>query len=192
MINTSKIHLAPYLNVAYFIKLFSLFILFYYFNISYLAITDPQHYYNYFLDHYFNYIYWLRTSILYGAQLITYLFGQQTYINPPHTIETAAGTSVILSFSCLGLGILSFWSAFVIANNGTWQKKICWCLGGLVFIWFINCWRIGLLLLAMEKQWKSLRTIDHHDLFNIVTYTSVLLLMYYYSREKEDELVVDV
>ena len=32
------------------------------------------------------------------------------------------GTGVNIVFSCVGYGVMSFWGAFVIANQGQWKK----------------------------------------------------------------------
>lgn len=174
-----------HLDYAYFIKLFLVFTAGYYFNIFYWGLTDPDNYYSPFLDTYVNYIDWLGTSILYGAKQIAAYLGQNTYVDSPQLIRTVSGTSVILSYGCLGLGINSFWLAFVIANSGTWQRKVYWCLGGMLLIWVINCCRIALLLIALEKNWQDLHYIDHHDVFNIVSYILILSLMYFYTSERK-------
>ncbi len=177
-----------YLDITYYVKLFSSFVFLYYFNVFYWGLTDPNNYYIYFLDHYINYINWLSVSILYIASLITPIFGVESHIEPPQVIKTIEGTNVILTFACLGLGTLSFWVAFVIANNGTFQKKIYWCLGGIAFIWFINCCRIALLLTALEKRWVGNKYMDHHDLFNVVSYIIILALIYFHSKEDRVDL----
>ncbi|WP_460669793.1 hypothetical protein [Larkinella ripae] len=174
--------LLKYLDIAYFSKLFVLFAVLYYFNLFYWGLTDPRNYYSYFLDHYLNYIDWFGLSILHTARLFTTVFGFSATVVPPQILKTASGANVILSFSCLGFGILSFWVAFILAYAGHWQRKLRWGVAGVVFIWFINCCRITLLLAALEKEWKTVY-LNHHDLFNLASYAIVLALIYSYTRE---------
>ncbi|WP_234733937.1 exosortase/archaeosortase family protein [Tellurirhabdus bombi] len=180
-------NLSKSLDIPYLIKFFVTFIALYYFNIFYNGLVDPKNSYSAFLDNFLNYIEWLKMSILYTASLITHLFGVDSYVIPPQLIKTPAGATVIISYECLGLGVLSFWVAFVIANSNPWRRKLYWCLGGILLIWLINCFRIGLLLTALEKRWPLNNYIDHHDLFTIAAYGVIFLLIYLYSEEKEEK-----
>lgn len=181
MLTKIEYSLVKHLDFAYYIKLFLLFTALYYFNVFFWGLTDPKNYYSSFIDSNLNYIDWLGASILYNAKLLANLSGFNAQVIPPQRIETVEGAYVILSFSCLGLGISSFWTAFVIAYGGSWQRQLGWCLGGILFIWFINCCRIALLLMALDQNWGGLRSMDHHDLFNLIAYLSIVALMYLYT-----------
>ncbi|GAB3020487.1 exosortase/archaeosortase family protein [Spirosoma pulveris] len=183
--------LLNYVDVGYVVKLILVFTSLYYFNIVYWGLTDPLNQYSYVLDHYLNYISWFQQSILYTAHLLTRLAGLLTFVDPPQLIRTASGASVIISFECLGLGVSSFWTAYVIANSGTWQKKSAWLLGGIALIWFVNCCRIALLLFALDKNWPESHYIDHHDLFNVAAYVIILTLMYFHSRQPSRKISLE-
>ncbi|ADB39508.1 exosortase/archaeosortase family protein [Spirosoma linguale] len=175
--------LLNYVDGAYLVKLILVFTSLYYFNIFYWGLTDPQNQYSYFLDHYLNYISWFQQSILYMANLLTHLAGLPTFVDLPQQIRTASGATVIISFDCLGFGVLSFWTAYIVAQTGTWKNKLAWCLTGIGIIWFVNCCRIALLLFALEKNWPESQYIDHHDLFNVAAYGIILTLMYFHNQQ---------
>lgn len=88
-------------------------------------------------------------------------------------------------YSCLGIGIFSFWGAFIIANEGTALNKLKWVLIGTLTIWLINVGRIVLLLLAHNNKWVSPININHHTMFNIVAYGAIFLLMYAFDRSQK-------
>lgn len=176
--------LSKYFDVAYFIKFIIVLVAFYYFNILYLGVTDPKNYYSPFLDRHLNYISWFISSILLTAKFINNAFGLDPVV-AGIKIGITKGASVLLNFACLGFGIMSFWLAFIIAHKGGWKKKLAWCLTGILTIWFINCWRIAILLLALQNRWKGNKYFDHHDLFNIAAYVLILKLIYLYTDQSK-------
>lgn len=145
-----------------------------------MGITDPNNLYSPFLANYLNYISWISSSILNTANLIDHLLGLNSYVSE-NIIETTSGARVILSYDCLGLGIISFWIAYIIADISSWQNKILWSISGALLIWFINCWRIAILLLALQNKWNASQNIDHHQVFNYVSYVIIFLLIMYYN-----------
>ena len=80
------------------------------------------------------------------------------------------GVSVQLVYSCLGYGVLSFWTAFVVANNGEIRFKVKWILIGFVVIIFSNIVRICTLLIANQTKWFKPFSLDHHTTYNIISY----------------------
>jgi len=105
----------------------------------------------------------------------------------------------VVKWECLGLGIFSFWTAFVLAQSLPIRKKILLTLGGIAGIWLLNCLRIGLLLVALEKDlkawkqsWSFIGKVNHHDLFNYACYTFILLMILLYyklSRRKKQTAI---
>ena len=177
-----------YFDAVFFAKFILFFLSLYYFNILYLGITSPGgKFYSSFLKEHLNYISWLTSSILYVSNIIDHAFGIHSYVENAYQIKTSAGSSVTVWLPCLGLGIMSFWVAFVTTDTGSWKKKLYWGLAGIVAIWFINCWRIALLLLAVEKDWYKNPIIDHHTMFNIVSYTIILLMIWLYYKAGKKE-----
>lgn len=173
-------------DVPYFVRFIGIFVILYFFNLFYIGITSKGGgFYSPFLDHYLNYIVWFRNSILYTSNFIAHLFGLPSYVADLYTLK-AYDLSVTMVYSCLGLGIMSFWIAFILADNTGWQKKLSWGITGIVFIWLINCFRVALLLLALKNNWQVNKYMDHHDLYNIVSYLLILLLIYFYYKKTKN------
>jgi exosortase/archaeosortase family protein len=176
-----------YFDLLFFSKFTLFFLSFYYFNIFYLGVTSPGgKFYSSFLEEHLNYIAWLTNSILHVSNFIDHTFGIHSYLEGAYQIKTPRGTSVTVWLPCLGLGIISFWVAFIIADVSNWKKKLYWCLAGVTAIWFINCWRIAILVLAVERNWYQSSYIDHHTTFNLVAYSIIFLMIWlYYKAHKE-------
>ena len=85
-------------------------------------------------------------------------------------------------YACLGMGLMSFWLSFVIADRASVKRKAIWCVTGVSAIWFINCCRVALLLMAFENNWKVNEYANHHTIFNIVAYALLLILIYFYMK----------
>ncbi|MEJ5961891.1 exosortase/archaeosortase family protein [Pedobacter immunditicola] len=174
-----------YFDVVHFFKFIALVLLFYYFSVAFNGLVSPEGgLYSAFLDQYLNYIDWIRSSIMYAAIVIAYNLGTEAYIVGSQLINIENVVQLNIWLPCLGLGVISFWVAFVLTNDGHWKKKLAWSLMGIVAICFINTWRIALLIIALDNKWTERISIDHHDLFNIVAYTIIVLMMYLYNRKK--------
>lgn len=173
-------------DITWFIKFIIIVLLLYYFSIAFNGIVSPEgQFYSPFLDHYLNYIHWIRISILYTSNFIANAFGTPSYVAGSQLIKVANGTEVEIWLPCLGLGVMSCWISFVITHHHAWRKKIIWCLTGILIIWFLNCCKIALLLISLNKNWRTYNTIDQHDMFNIVAYVFIFILMYLYSKDNK-------
>jgi exosortase/archaeosortase family protein len=179
---------SKFFDVAYFARFLIIFLGLFYFNLFFYGITIPKGlFYSSFLANSLNYIHWLTSFILYGANLITHVFGFPTHIEEQLTIRIYDRRGVDLNYACLGLGIISFWVAFVTAHTANWRKKIRWCLAGIIAICFINCWRIALLLISMEQNWRHFGSLDHHDLFNFGSYMIIFYMICHYNSANNKE-----
>ncbi len=108
--------------VRFVVVFLTLFAFFYYFNIYFFGITLPGNHYNDFLDENLNYIRFLRHVLLHSSAYIINWLGFTTITNDYQLL--VAGNGVIrLVYSCLGLGIMSFFSAFVIAYPTTTKSQ---------------------------------------------------------------------
>ena len=173
-----------YPEAFFIIKLLSLFSIFYFGTEFWIGITAKGNLYWAFGDEYLNYVKWLRLSILKGAAIICKLFGHITTIENTTSLRIVGGYRVNMVYSCIGFGILSSWAAFAIAYPAKLKKKMVWLFGGLLIIWFINALRIAALLMLINKA-KSVKAFSsHHTIFNWVAYTMVLILIYFYTKEK--------
>jgi exosortase/archaeosortase family protein len=174
-----------YIDYAYFIKLLLLVGLLYWFNTFYLDVINPQKsVYNPFFAEYLNYPAWLVYSILNTAKFITNIFGINSFIENASILKATGGTSVFMAPDCIGLGVMSFWFAFVIAERNSIKRKLFWIFSGIVAIWLINCLRVALILVATQNNWpiNFSKFWDHHRIFNACMYGLIILMMYIYSR----------
>ncbi|MEO6548212.1 MAG: hypothetical protein ABIN94_09440 [Ferruginibacter sp.] len=167
---------------VYLFTFFGIFSVLYFGTIGFIGLVAPGGHYVPLLDHYFNYVAWLRSSLLYGARAVVYIAGYETYLKDVYTLRVQHGNGVHVGYDCLGYGLLSFWAAFIIANPGTFAKKIKWVIGGLLAIWMINVLRISLVLVAVNKNWIFPLGLDHHTWFNIAAYACIFTGIYLYDR----------
>ncbi|MDB5012301.1 MAG: hypothetical protein JWQ25_503 [Daejeonella sp.] len=176
-------HFLAYFDVAYFSKFIVLLTALYCFHILFNGLVSPEGtYYSSFLDHHLNYISWLRLSLINSSNFVLHTIGIQTYLESPQIIKLTNGAGVNIWFPCLGLGITSFWIAFVTAHTHIWLQKLYWCAIGIVSISIINCARITLLLISLSKSSDSFFSSNHHDLFNLGSYILIFFLALSYSK----------
>lgn len=174
----------------YTIKLLLIYAVLDYGTTFFIGISSPGgKYYFKWLDQYFNYVTWLRNTILFGSKGLMALLGYETDVITAYVIKIRDGASVQLVYSCLGYGVLSFWTAFVVANSGKLRFKIKWILMGFSIIIFSNIVRICTLLIANQKKWYKPFSLDHHTTYNIISYILIIILMFTflkYQNKKAD------
>ncbi len=180
---------ALYFDFSFFLKFIFLLLGLYYFNIFFLGITTPAgQFYSSFLEKNCNYIAWFTSSILHASKFIVSLFGLEAFVEYPQIIRTYNGAWVNVWLPCLGLGITGFWIAFVVSHVISWKEKLLWTVAGAFIIWFINCWRISLLLISLDKKWQANNYVDHHNIFNIAAYSAIVFLIYLFYRQNNTDL----
>ncbi len=188
---TVKTELSKYVDVTYLVRFLVFFTAIYSFNYVCCALIDPQGLlYSSLLDNHLNYVSFVRKSILYGSDTINHLIGINTYVVLPDTIKAPDGYYVYLWYVCLGLGLTSFWLAFVLAHKQNLKKKIAWAIGGTISLWLINVLRVTMLIIAHVQHWRVNTSIDHHTQFNIVAYALIFLMIRMYvktSKNSKDE-----
>lgn len=185
MLNLRKIlaKSSPYL---FFIKFLCSFFILYGFFPFYRGITGKGGIlYSPFLNDHFNIIKGL-TSFLTGAaksilEALHYTVNQPNY----HTLRIGYIRGVSVNPSCLGWGVMSFWIAFVFANNGGPKHKFKWMLFGVISIGILNITRIVLIAIASHLQWKTITSLDNHQVFNVFSYACIFILMYLYTRTQK-------
>ena len=155
-----------------------LFLVFYYFNILFFRETTPGKNYIPFLAEKLNYIQGLRHLLLYSAAMLLKLFGYVAVYNN-YDLLVAGHGSIQVVYSCLGLGLLSFLTAFVIAYPRTIQSKFIAFLVGVISIEILNIIRFMVLALYGNNS-----AIDHHTIFNIFIYTIVAAGLYFWTRNE--------
>jgi exosortase/archaeosortase family protein len=157
----------------------------------YVGVTVPGgDVYSSFLNEHVNYVSWLQTSIVETSNIIVHLTGINSYVGEGYTLYANNVPILFMANACAGLGIISFWLAFIIAQKNTVKKKINWCVAGVFSIWVINCLRISLLFIALQNKWQVNRFIDHHELFNLCAYCIIIMMMFLYHRESKKTVML--
>ncbi|MEP6951869.1 MAG: exosortase/archaeosortase family protein [Ginsengibacter sp.] len=186
VVKSIKINLSKYLDINFFLRFFFVLITLYLFNVFYIAIVDKKGLiYSSFLDNNLNYILWLRNSFLYTSNALVHAMGVNSYVYLPDHLKTIRGAWVEVAYGCLGLNLMCFWVAFVIANKESVKRKISWCAAGIFSIWFINSWRLAVLLIAFEHHWKVNAYLNHETKFNIVAYSLIVFMISLYLKDSK-------
>ncbi len=162
-----------------------LFALFYYFNLFFFSLTTKgSNHYNVFIADHLNYISVLREILLKSSAQILNWLGFAAISDEYHLLLSGHGT-LQLAYSCLGLGVISFLAAFVLAYPKSWKQKLTVLLLGIVTVEFLNIIRFVLLALFWNK--RDAQIIDHHTVFNIIIYLIIGVTLYFWTRHIEDE-----
>lgn len=157
-----------------------LFIAFYYFNIFFLGLTSPGNYYSPFLDKYFNYVLLLQNTLINITAYVLELLRYNTFIKD-NWLHVSGKGGFILAYDCLGISVMSFFAAFVIAFPKSLKSKLIFLPSGLIFIQLLNITRF--ILLALYWKGSIFRgVIDHHDLFNYILYAVLLTVIYVWTK----------
>ena len=156
-----------------------LFLGFYYFNIAFFGITSPGGFYSPFLAGHFNYVKALRDVLLWCSAAILKCFGFNVITND-YSLLIAGHGVIRLVYSCLGLGVMSFFAAFVIAYPKPIKAKIIFLLTGLFIIQFLNIIRFVLLALFWSRESQQL--VDHHTIFNALIYILIAISLYFWVK----------
>ena len=170
-------------GISFLIKFILLFAFFYVGTQVVIGLCAEVGWYSPFIAKHANYIAWLRGAILKGGHIAASLIGLNTIIRPPFVLQLVGGPAVKMVYSCIGVGVMSIWVAFVLANKASIIKKLLWTLGGLLTIWFINSWRIALLLYTLHQNGNINKFAEHHTFFNTISYIIILALMYFFTRK---------
>ncbi|PJJ79467.1 exosortase/archaeosortase family protein [Mucilaginibacter auburnensis] len=164
--------------VQFAITFVTLFLAFYYFNIGFFSLTSPaSKNYNSFLAENLNYISLIRHLLLACTSFLLKCMGFATVTNE-HELLIAGRGSIRLVYSCLGLGVMSFFAAFVVAYPKRWKEKLTFLFSGLLAIELLNVIRITVVALFWSKQ--AQRIIDHHLIFNSIIYLAILIALYFW------------
>ncbi len=174
-----------YRHSTYFLKFIGAFCVLYFGTKAIIGLTVPGGYYSPFVANYLDYPAVLRSSLLNGTRLMAGIFGYQTYLRDAYHVTLVNGNGVHLVYACLGYGLLSFWIAFIFANQGSFVKKIGWMLIGCFFIWLINVARISLVLVSSNEKWANRFSLEQHTLFNIVVYVFIFFMIWLFQRSEK-------
>ena len=89
--------------------------------------------------------------------------------------------SIQVVYKCLGLGVISFFTAFVIAYPKTLKAKVIFIIAGILVLQFLNILRFMFLAVYWAKAGTT--TLDHHTIFNLVIYLIIAISIYFWMKE---------
>lgn len=170
--------------IKFIVTLFLLYVLFSQGNLFMNSVMTPgAKYYNAFIAEHFNYIQGLKTSLIVPAVWIIKAFGLYA-IHNASDVMVVAGPYLRINYSCLGLGVMSFLSAFVLAFPTSWKSTFKMLAIGLIAIYILNVCRIaglGILLGYFESQRSNFTY--HHEIFNVIVYVCVFAMLYFWIKK---------
>lgn len=173
-----------YPEAFFIVKLLIIFSFLYFGTEFWIGITAKGGLYSPFCDRYLNYVKWLRIFLLKGASFICFLFGYKTTIVDTISLKIIGGSQVNMVYSCVGYGLLSSWAAFIIAFPSKRKRKIIWLLAGVAAICLVNIIRVAGLLMLVNKTKNTAQFGYHHEIFNAVAYSVIILFIYFYTKTK--------
>ena len=181
----NKPKLSPAL--IFIIRFLGLFILLYGFYIFYLSIVSPGGLYVAFLDDHLNFINALRYILIGCSAHILNLLG---YVTKTTDIQMlVVGHNIVhIGYDCLGFGVMSFFTAFVITYPGILKPKLYFWIIGLIVIQMINLARFVILSLYWRPG-AHVYMSDHHTIFNLVVYIIIGISLYFYIRYQDKAIV---
>jgi len=173
--------LSRYIDLRFFLKFLVTFSILFFFHQFFIGITTPGNLYSPFVDHHLNYVKWIISAVLHSSAFLVQLAGLHPTVDG-NFMTVPNGASIDMGWACAGLGIMSFWVAFVIAHPVNKKQKLIWCLAGIASILLLNCIRIALLLYALEHHWKENIYASHHDIFNYASFIIIFLMVYLFVK----------
>jgi len=180
--NTMANQLSP---GKFIIKFVILFALFYYFNIFYFGVTSPGNHYSAVLAQHLDYIAGLRWILLKSSAAVLTLLGF-TVITSDYQLLVPGHPAIVLVYTCLGLGVMSFFSAFVLSYPVKFKSKLVFLIGGILGIQSLNI--IRFVLLALFWSTAKDHVLDHHTIFNIILYIIIAFTLYFWVK-RNDKLI---
>ncbi|PWS26380.1 hypothetical protein DHW03_16495 [Pedobacter yonginense] len=170
--------------LKFIISLFILYIFFSQGNLFMNSVLSPgSRFYNEFIAEHFNYIQGLKTALITCAVWIIKLFGFYVIYNKSD-VMVVAGPYLRVNYSCLGLGVMSFLTAFVLAFPASWKATFKMMAIGLITIFVLNVCRIaglGVLLGFFESQRNNFTY--HHEIFNVIVYICIFVMLYLWIKK---------
>ncbi|MDQ0967628.1 exosortase/archaeosortase family protein [Flavobacterium sp. W4I14] len=175
--------------IKFVVALFILYILFSQGNLFMNSVMSPgSRFYNAYIADHFDYIQGLKTALIVPAVWIIKAFGFYA-IHNEMDVMVVAGPYLRVNYSCLGLGVMSFLAAFVLAFPASWKSTLKMLVIGFIAIYVLNVLRIAGLgvLLGFFKSQRNNFTY-HHEIFNIIVYICIFAMLYFWIK-KSNKLV---
>ncbi|QNN43013.1 exosortase Y [Pedobacter roseus] len=170
--------------IKFVVALFILYILFSQGNLFMNSVMMPgSRFYTPFISEHLNYVQGLKSALIVPAVWIIKAFGFYAIHNEMDVL-VVSGPYLRVNYSCLGLGVMSFLAAFVLAFPASWKSTLKMLVIGLIAIYILNILRIAGLgvLLGFFKSQRNNFTY-HHEVFNIIVYICVFTMLYFWIKK---------
>ena len=167
--------------IIFVVKLLVLYLLFSQGNLFMNSVmSEGGKYYNAYIAQNFDYIQGLKYALIKPAVWLIKLVGFYA-IHNEMDVMVVNGPYLRVNYSCLGLGVMSFLAAFIIAFPAKLKSKIRLFIFGMLMIYILNVLRIaGLgILLRIFKSQRSNFTY-HHEIFNTIVYIFIFVVLYFF------------
>lgn len=179
--------------IIFVVKLLVLYLLFSQGNLFMNSVmSEGGKFYNEYIAQNFNYIQGLKYALIKPAVWLIKLFGFYA-IHNEMDVMVVNGPYLRVNYSCLGLGVMSFLAAFIMAFPAKLKSKIKLFIFGMIMIYILNILRIaGLgILLRIFKSQRSNFTY-HHEIFNIIVYILIFIVLYFWIKKNTTPIVKQV
>ena len=171
--------------VRFTVCFLALFICFYGFHLGFIGLSSAGGFYSKTLDRHFNYIEaWRNFNIRTTAMILEYLEYKVTTTSSRLHVSGRAG--FIMVYSCLGYGIMSFVSAFVLSYPKPLVSRIKFLLLCLSTIQTFNIFRLTMIALFDQTSFYFLP--DHHVLYNTLLYILLSFFIFIWLDDPADKL----
>lgn len=173
--------------IRFVVVMVVLYVIFSQGNLFMNSVVSPGgRFHNAFIEANLNYIQALTYSLIKPAVGILNLFGFQS-IHNSSSVLVINGPNISLNYSCLGLGMMSFILAFVIAFPAPSKRKPLIVLWTFLTVYILNIFRIaglGILMTTFHSQRPYFGY--HHELFNIFIYLVVFFILFKWVKKMSD------
>jgi exosortase/archaeosortase family protein len=150
--------------------------LLYYFNIFWVGLAaEGGQTYSPFVEAHLNYIQIWRSFLIWSSTQILQIW-DLTILPGPDYFRIMGSIRVNIGYSCIGFGVMSVYSALLIAYPLSLRQKVKSFVIGFAVLNLINIIRI--VAVALTYHYFKASPIDHHLVFNIICYA---LLFWYFT-----------
>jgi exosortase/archaeosortase family protein len=165
-------------SLKFILKFLFLYFSFYYFNIIFISITTPHGYYISFCNDYLDYIRVFRSAYITSTAFILENMDYKVVVSSYGLkVQNHAGFKLV--YSCLGYGICSCFSAFALSVPKPFRYRYIFLFLGITSIIILNICRLVIVAIFYHPKFNVFG-LDHHDIFNLVTYAMIMLCSYLY------------
>ncbi len=157
------------------IRFLRLFAVLYLFNILFIGVTAKGGLYIAWIDEHLNYIQKWRVFNITSTATLLKLFGQQVRVGT-YTLTVQDHSGFKLAYSCLGYGVMSFYTAFILAFPKPVKEKAIVLAGGILLIQALNILRLSAISMFWKPRFYN-GWFDHHTLYNLLMYAILIYVL---------------